>query len=334
MVPDDAPRDAAQRRRLRQMQRRLEALDRADAAARAAGRDPYDEWLQRHREVAAGGVAGLPPVRSGSGWGRLRTVLVIVLVIVLPLATVAWFGGMLPGRDAGPPTDAPTPGREVADTPLGPPAPAPAGPDSYDFVAYQPDGREPVRWDPCRPIHYATNGLVPPEGQEILAASFARLAEVTGFTFVNDGPTGEVPRLDRAPYQPDVYGDRWAPVLIAWTTPEVIGDLAGATVGLGGAIAVTSGRASHAYVSGLLFLDRPQVERQLAHIDDEQLMRERRVQLRAIILHELGHLFGLGHVDDPDQLMYPVARGAVTDYGVGDLRGLSVLASGPCQPGL
>ena len=29
------------------------------------------------------------------------------------------------------------------------------------------------------------------------------------------------------------------------------------------------------------------------------------VSLGALILHELAHAVGLGHVDDPDQLMYP-----------------------------
>ena len=54
---------------------------------------------------------------------------------------------------------------------------------------------------------------------------------------------------------------------------------------------------------------------------------------RAIILHELGHLIGLDHVDDNDQLMYPRA-GDVLDFADGDLTGLSVLGAGACVPGL
>ena len=38
----------------------------------------------------------------------------------------------------------------------------------------------------------------------------------------------------RAPYQPDAYGDRWAPLLIAWTTPEVAPQLKGKVIGTGG----------------------------------------------------------------------------------------------------
>jgi predicted Zn-dependent protease len=52
------------------------------------------------------------------------------------------------------------------------------------------------------------------------------------------------------------------------------------------------------------------------------------------MLHELGHLVGLDHVDDPGQLMYPVTALAVTDYAAGDLRGLHRLSTGPCAPDL
>ena len=36
-------------------------------------------------------------------------------------------------------------------------------------------------------------------------------------------------------FQPDRYGDQWAPVLIAWTDESVITDLAGDVAGVGGA---------------------------------------------------------------------------------------------------
>ena len=49
-----------------------------------------------------------------------------------------------------------------------------------------------------------------------------------------------------------------------------------------------------------------------------------------MILHELGHLMGLGHVRTRGELMHP-AGGGVVDFGPGDLEGLRQLgADGGC----
>ena len=56
--------------------------------------------------------------------------------------------------------------------------------------------------------------------------------------------------------------------------------------------------------------------------------------MRSIVLHELGHLMGLGHVDDEQQLMFPEARREVPDFAAGDLTGLAVLGAGACVPEL
>jgi predicted Zn-dependent protease len=50
---------------------------------------------------------------------------------------------------------------------------------------------------------------------------------------------------------------------------------------------------------------------------------------RAILLHELGHLVGLAHVDDPGELMYPTV-GTRSTYGPGDLEGLRLIGQVPC----
>jgi hypothetical protein len=318
------------------MQRRLRELDRADARARASGIDPYEAWLdQRGADPRR---ASFPAAARTRRPGRLRRVFIVAVACALPIGAVVAVRGLstdTPTRVGFPPA-----GTETADTPLGDADPPPAGPDHYRFEMVQAGGEasdpgaDPVRWDPCRPIHYATSGVAPVEGQEILASAFNRLRSLTGFELINDGPTSEPPSQHRAPFQPDRYGQRWAPILVAWTTPTDVPELAGDTIGLGGSTAVTgrSGRAT--YVSGVLFLDRPQIEAQLADTAVGGTPVSRRAQIRAVMLHEIGHITGLDHVDDPNQLMFPIARPTLTDFAAGDLRGLYRLATGPCATDL
>jgi predicted Zn-dependent protease len=52
-----------------------------------------------------------------------------------------------------------------------------------------------------------------------------------------------------------------------------------------------------------------------------------------VLRHELGHLVGLGHVDDATQLMSPTI-GEPQTFQSGDLAGLAKLGQGTCAPGL
>ena len=49
---------------------------------------------------------------------------------------------------------------------------------------------------------------------------------------------------------------------------------------------------------------------------------------RALLLHEIGHVIGLGHSDDDSQVMYPILEGDVT-LGAGDIAGAQAL-TGTC----
>ncbi|MEZ5250228.1 MAG: matrixin family metalloprotease [Ilumatobacteraceae bacterium] len=52
--------------------------------------------------------------------------------------------------------------------------------------------------------------------------------------------------------------------------------------------------------------------------------------LAGTLAHEMGHAFGLSHVNDPTQLMYAYANGLET-YQAGDRTGLALLGAGqPC----
>ncbi|MCW2578754.1 MAG: peptidase metallopeptidase [Blastococcus sp.] len=285
-----------------------------------------------------GPVAPAPRRRRG-----LRGLLAVVAVLGLGGGAVA-LGERGPGlwdppgaqtiATPPPPVDAslrdtPVPGVEAAPTPLGRPMPPPPGGGAYGFVTLQADGVTPVTYDPCRPVHYVIRlGQAPPGGEQLVHEAVQRLSAVSGLRFVYDGPTDEAALPQRSAFQPERYGDRWSPVLIDWQTEVENPALAGDLVGQAGSAAASLGDGPKVYVSGTVSLDATQLPDILADDDDGADV------VRAVVLHELGHLIGLAHVDDDTQLMYPETRSGVTDYADGDLTGLARLGAGPCVPEL
>lgn len=149
------------------------------------------------------------------------------------------------------------------------------------------------------------------------------MSAATGLRFINDGQTTEGPVEDRAAYQPARYGDRWAPVLIAWATPEEVPDFGVDIAGEAGPVRIQRPNGQMVYITGQVNLDPTK----LAGIS----RGNGRLPV-AVIEHELGHLVGLAHVADPAQIMFPRGSGAVSDYQAGDLAGLAALGRGNCAP--
>jgi hypothetical protein len=199
------------------------------------------------------------------------------------------------------------------------------GTGAYRFLAHQP-GRpgDPVAYDPCRTLHVVVNDALAPPGSEGLVADAATVVSAaTGLRIVVDGPTDEQPARDRPLRDPPRYGRGWSPVLVAWSTPERVPGLAGRTVGLGGSSRVAddvSGRST--YVTGTVSLDAPFLARTMVQPGGVALVR-------AVVMHELGHVVGLAHVDDPGELMYADNVGQKA-FGPGDLTGLAALGRGRC----
>ena len=254
-----------------------------------------------------------------------------------------------PSSDAGllRPDGWPSASAEQQSTPLGFPGEVPDGGGTHGFIQMQPDGVTPVAYDPCRPIHYVTRPDGAPDGaDQLITEAVASVSQATGLVFINDGATDEAPSEQRDSFLPERYGDRWAPVLIAWSNPtespdlggDGSGDSAGSTLEiLGYAGSSSAGYAEDSdpgaadssgqqiFVSGGLTLDGP---------DFAELLSERGgyAEARATVMHELGHLVGLDHVSDDSQLMSPTLSGDLTDYASGDLEGLAVLGQGQCLP--
>jgi hypothetical protein len=210
---------------------------------------------------------------------------------------------------------------EAAPAPLGRPAIAPGGTGGYTFLASHPDGT-PVAFDPCRPVHVVVRpDGEPPGGRSLLLSVLGELSAATGLQFLDDGATTEAPDPARRAFQPERYGDRWAPVLVTWSDPAETTMLGPRILGRAGPDPFGTGRDER-YVSGMAVFNGPALTAQLRSGDD--------AKARAVLLHELGHLVGLGHVTDPFQVMYDTNSYPLARYHAGDLRGLEQLGLGRC----
>lgn len=217
------------------------------------------------------------------------------------------------------------PAQEEQSRPLGSPAPVAVRSDSWAPLASHLG--QPVRWDPCRPVHFVVNPEgMPVGGRPVLDAAIARVSEASGLRFVDDGSTDEAQRT--SPLDQDRYGRRWAPVLVQWNLPpeHSTGEdgVEGDVVGLGGPMAVPTPTGGQVYVSGTVGLTTTGAQ-------FDPATRWGAAEMRAVWLHEWAHVVGLDHVQDPTQLMNPSGSGVV-DYAAGDLTGLAELGSGPCVP--
>ena len=215
-----------------------------------------------------------------------------------------------------------------APAPLATPPPIDGSSGSYAFIdrVRQPDGSTvPVSWSPCRPVQVVLNPEGAPEGfVDTLTEALAELSALTGLVLTLEGATDEPPGIDRLPYQPERYGERWAPVLVAFASEKEVPDLAGKVAGVASSVPIGRGaRSAPVYMTGSVHIDVTTKSR--GWLTPPAVYRE-------VLLHELAHLLGLDHVEDPTQLMNPEL--SQSSFQAGDRAGLAQLGSGRCAPDL
>ena len=226
-----------------------------------------------------------------------------------------------PGKRPG--VDVPSAPVGAATRPIGTPPTVVGGEGGFAFMLQHADG-SPVTFDPCRQVHVSVNPAHEPAGgRDLLLQALGELSTATGLQFVMDPDTTEVMTRDRRTYQPDTYGDRWAPVLITWDSPATNPLLAGDVLGRAGPQSFTGTTAdSTRWVTAQAVFNAPALDAQMRLGRDEDA--------KAVLLHELAHVVGLDHVTDPYQVMYDTNAYPLPSYRAGDRRGLAELGAGRC----
>ena len=188
----------------------------------------------------------------------------------------------------------------------------------------------PIRWDPCEPIQVVINPDGGPEGWiDDLEEALRRVEEATVLAFDIVGTTPERPRADRSLISARDGRGGWAPVLIARVSPgDTDLDMSHADRGL--AIPVAVGTTQHrTFVTGQVVFNTQRAHSGTHTSGHDRITTgwdDRSHSWGATILHEIMHLVGLDHVDDPGELMYgPPGEGSI-ELGPGDQAGLAYVA--------
>jgi hypothetical protein len=186
--------------------------------------------------------------------------------------------------------------------------------DAGYAVAATLHGRD-VRWDPCTPIRYKVNTAgQPAAARSIVVEAIAQIAAVTGLEFVDMGDTADRPNAasPRRPPSPDYD------LLVAYAPGAAFRAFTGTNryMAVGGPAATYQRGSGWRYDQAIVLID----------LSDGLPFDWSSHGWGRVVLHELGHVAGLLHTEDPAQLMYGRATPR-TSLADGDLTGLRRLGA-------
>ncbi|MEY2553479.1 MAG: hypothetical protein QOC57_1339, partial [Ilumatobacteraceae bacterium] len=182
----------------------------------------------------------------------------------------------------------------------GPGGPPPAQP--YSFAVMH--GGAPMRWNPCAGIRYMVNlGGYDPSARATIGEAVERLQAATGIPFIPVGDTTYVPTS--ATPTPDAVN---ADLVIALSDASHTDLVPGLIVG----------RTDMSYTSVIV---KAAVVVDMGDVGARPEWSS--TGAGPVLLHELGHAVGLGHVANTTQIMNAATTaGGPTTYAAGDLTGL------------
>ena len=202
----------------------------------------------------------------------------------------------------------------------------------YTFLFVSETGCRPVGFDPCQPVRYVLNRrLATDEHVADLDRAIAKLGAATGLELHYVGTTEEDPRAVPNPTREADGSFTWPPVVIGWSHLGA-GDQLRARSDRGGEDSVVGGGGrpmivGDVIVTGNLVLNLDAVTDTDTHTPVPHGFGPG-VNWGRIILHELAHVIGLGHVESRTSIMNEeLTRQTISssEWGVGDLIGLRQL---------
>ncbi|HET6809441.1 MAG TPA: hypothetical protein VFH50_00355 [Acidimicrobiales bacterium] len=224
-------------------------------------------------------------------------------------------------------------------SPHGIPAPsgpaAPAGPTVVGNEGWTPTAADPgytllypdgsggtrARWNPCAAIRWAVNlSDAPANALSDAQQAVAQVSAATGIPFTYAGTTDTAPN----PSGPGGQLPAGIDAVIAWLPPSDFAVNA-TEAGFGGNWWAPATGPTERIYQGYAIVNGDLASGFL-HPGFGPGYSEGH-----LLLHELGHMMGLGHTADPSEVMTP-QQGPLSSaaYGPGDLQGLRVLGAGPC----
>lgn len=333
----------------------------ADVTVRTARRGLGPRGVNRPFEIVVRGEGLAAPAATegvlevpAGGWVARVTIALLVLAVAA-VALRATVGSGSGSSDGGGPSaskvaataDSTCPGRDH----LSPDANGIVRPGvkplfDYSFLFVGADGCQPARFNPCEPVRYLLNRSLATDADVAdLDAAIRKISDATGLQFQFVGTSTEDPRSTARPVRGADGALTWPPVLIGWAHLGTGDSLRPSTTGAAGSPPPTSlgvvgggGRpqvSGNVITTGNLILNLDAVTDTDTHNPVPHGFGSG-VNWGRIMMHELAHVVGLGHVESRTSIMNETLTQQTipsTEFGVGDLIGLRDLGKqGGCLP--